>query len=57
LAGNSIPSNLKGYGLRRTGGGSIFKKIIFLIIIALVLMYFFKRDLFNMIANYVLDLF
>ena len=52
-----LPSNLRGYRLEKETGSSIIKKLIILIILALVLMYFFKRPWFDLVINYVKNIF
>ena len=52
-----LPNNLKGYKLEKETGPGLIKKLIILIIIALILMYFFKRPWFNLVVNYVQNLF
>jgi len=57
LTEKGMPSNLRGYTLEKEGGMGIIKKLILIIVVVLVLLYFFKRVWFDLIVNYVLNLF
>jgi hypothetical protein len=52
-----LPSDLRGYRLEKETGSSIIKKLIILTIIALALMYFFKRPWFDFVVTYVKNIF
>jgi len=58
MKGN-IPLNLRGYTLKRVHGGIfvILKRLILVAVIAIILMYFFKREWFNIIVSYIKNLF
>lgn len=56
LAKGHIPKSLHGYRLEREHGG-ILKKIIFIIIVALVILWFVNRDLVLQLWDWILNLF
>tara|TARA_Y100000034_G_C6683975_1_gene300798 strand:- start:160 stop:333 length:174 start_codon:yes stop_codon:yes gene_type:complete len=57
LAEEELPKDLKGFKLEKEGGFGLIKKLIILIMVVLVVLYFFKRDWFNLIINSVTGLF
>ena len=57
MAEEELPKDLKGFKLEKEGGFGLIKKLIILIMVVLVVLYFFKRDWFNLIINSVTGLF
>lgn len=56
MSGGKMPKNLGGYHLEKERGG-FFKRLIFVIIVALILLYLFKRQWFDVIVDYIIGLF